>query len=731
MAVQTGAFAERYEFLEALGAGGMSTIYKARQRALNRIVAIKMMHEHLLNELTMRRFQTEGKAASSLDHPNIVKVHDFGLTDAGQPYMVMDLVEGKALDRVIDELGELPLTQGLIVFIDIANALTHAHEKGILHRDLKPGNVMITATLERPLVAKIVDFGIAKVLDDDEDSPIQRLTQTGELFGSALYMSPEQCLGRKVDRRSDIYSFGCLMFECLTGNPPFQGDRLVDTLTKQMTVKAPLLSEARPDKKYPAKLEDIVDKCLAKNPDSRFRTFEEVRNQLAAIQAEVDEGLLREKSAIQHFVRLATRWKLAAIAFVAGLLILGLMANALVSLRSQQVEGRKKYALSKAHLLPLIKRDLLTTEVLSELLPENAGLTQIDLSESKVSNEGMLYVDLQTDLKELDLTDTSIKNDGLFKLKDLKNLESLALSGTGITNDGLAVLQHFPKLKSLTLANVKINTAGIKYLSPLSQLEELDLSYTNIDGKCLEPLSKLPISVLHLHNTNLKGEDLKALKNFSKLTKLDLASTDIDDAGLDNLIHLPLQKLHIENEGHISDDAAKYLVQMKDLLDLNISDTKFTDKGISEIANGLPNLQVLSANGLTIHWNNMDALGNLQHLKKLSLNEDSSFDLDTHGIETMGKIPTLIDIDLSTDLKHRESTKLNDYSMRVLSEKMPQLVSLSLNNQAKIIPTGLNYIQNLKQLRYLALRHTKLEDNDLKRLQSVMRQCEIKARDAH
>ncbi|HEY9755603.1 MAG TPA: protein kinase [Oculatellaceae cyanobacterium] len=729
MAGQTGAFAERYEFLEALGAGGMSTIYKARQRALNRMVAIKMMHEHLMNELTMRRFQAEGKAASSLNHPNIVKVHDFGLTDTGQPYMVMDLVEGKALDRVIDELGGLPLTQCLIVFIDIADALAHAHENGILHRDLKPGNVMITTTLERPLVAKIVDFGIAKMLDDKEDSPIQRLTQTGELFGSALYMSPEQCLGRKVDRRSDIYSFGCLMFECLTGNPPFQGDRLVDTLSKQMTTKAPLLSEARPDKKYPAKLEDLVDKCLAKNPDARFRTFEEVRSQLAAVQADVDEGLLREKSAIQHFVRSATRWKLAAIGFVVGLLILGLMANTLMAWRSQQVEGRKKYALSKAHLLPLIKHDLLTTEVLSELLPENAGLTQIDLSESKVSNEGMLYVDMQTDLRDLNLTDTPIKNDGLLKLKDLKNLESLAVSGTGITNDGLTVLQHFPKLKSLALANVKVNPAGIKYLCPLTQLQELDLSYTEIDGQCLEQLSTLPISVLHLHNTNLKGEDLKALKNFSKLTKLDLASTDIDDAGLKNLIDLPLQKLCIENEGNISDDAAKYLVQMKNLLDLNISDTKFTDKGISEIANALTNLQVLSANGLTLHWNNMEALSKLQRLKKLSLNEDSSFDLDTHGIETIGKIPTLIDIDLSTDMKHRESSKLNDYSMRVLSEKMPQLVSLSLNNQSKIIPTGLNYIQNMKQLRYLALRHTKLEDADLKRLQGVMRQCEIKARD--
>jgi serine/threonine protein kinase len=721
----TGMFAERYEFLEALGAGGMSTIYKARQRALNRIVAIKMMHEHLMNEQSLRRFQAEGKAASSLDHPNIVKVHDFGLTDAGQPYMVMDLVEGKALDQVIDELGELPLTQCLIISIDIADALVHAHEKGILHRDLKPSNIMITTTLERPLVAKLVDFGIAKLLDDDADSPMQRLTQTGELFGSPLYMSPEQCFGRKVDRRSDIYSFGCLMFECLTGNPPFRGDRLVDTLTKQMTMKAPLLSQARPDKKYPSKLEDLVDKCLAKNPDARYKNFDEVKAQLLAIQAEVDEGLLREKSALQHFVISATRWKLAAIGFVLGLLVLSLVANVMMTQRAVQMEQHKQQSISKAHLLQLIQPDKLTTEIVSELIPENAGLTKIDLANSKVTDDSMLYVNLQTDLKELDLTNTRVSNSGLQKLTNLKQLEKLAISGTAITNVGFANLKRFPNLKYLYASRTAISPEAVKDLLACPKLQEVDLSYTRVDGKSLEQLSELPLYVLTVHHTGLTGSDLAYLKRYPRLNFLDLNWTKVDDAGLENLTALAyLETLFIQNKD-ISDKATSSLVKIRSLKKLDIGWTKFTDKGICALAQGLPELKYLYAAGLHINWNNMSGLSQFKQLDALGVGWNSSEGLDSKGLETICRLKTVTDLDLSSTEEKEDASKIDDKSMQLLSEKMPQLIRLSLNHQGKVIPTGLNYITKMKKLRYLSLRDVDLKEEHLNEIHKWLRQCDV------
>ena len=298
---------------------------------------------------------------------NIVKVHDFGLTHTGQPYMVMDLVEGKSLSQVLDELGELPTAQCLIIFIDICDALVHAHEKGVLHRDLKTSNIMLTTTSERAMLAKLVDFGIAKILDEDADSPVQKLTQTGELFGSPLYMSPEQCYGKKVDRRSDIYSFGCLMFECLTGRVPFRGDTVVETISKQMTATPPLLSEVRPDKTFPRRLVDVVDKCLAKNPEGRYRTINDVRTELVSIQ---------------H-------------------------------------AERKNLAKEKAKFIAWMKPEEITSERLCECLSDNSGLVKLNLGGARVTDQALDCVGRQAELRELDLHDTAIGDKGVEALKRL------------------------------------------------------------------------------------------------------------------------------------------------------------------------------------------------------------------------------------------------------------------------------------------------------------------------
>ena len=232
--------AGRYEIIEEVGKGGMGVVYKARQPALQKLYAIKMLHSLHATE-TILRFELEAKAISKLDHVNLITSHDFGVTVDGRPYMVMDFIEGTSLAQLIESEVRLPLALTLDVAVQIARAMAYAHAQGVLHRDLKPSNIMLVRQPDGSMLVKIIDFGIAKMLVSDEDGSSSNLTQTGDVFGSPFYMSPEQAMGRGIDERSDIYSLGCLIYEMLTGVLPFRGASAFETLYKHMHDDVPTL----------------------------------------------------------------------------------------------------------------------------------------------------------------------------------------------------------------------------------------------------------------------------------------------------------------------------------------------------------------------------------------------------------------------------------------------------------------------------------------------------------
>lgn len=274
--------ADRYKILSVLGRGGMSIVYKARHQLMDRVVALKMLHAQLVSDpQSLNRFQLEAKAVSALNHPNIIMVYDFGITEKGLPYLVMDFLQGMSIADIIQEEGQLDVVRGVNIFIQACEGLAHAHYKNVVHRDLKPSNIMLVTGEEGESVVKIVDFGIAKLLSPDGQS-IQRLTQTGEVVGSPLYMSPEQLMGHKLDARSDIYSMGCVIYESLTGKPPFLGDNVIDTMRKHLDEAPMPLKTARADLAIPEHLEHVVLKALAKEPIDRYQTMKELRDDLLA-----------------------------------------------------------------------------------------------------------------------------------------------------------------------------------------------------------------------------------------------------------------------------------------------------------------------------------------------------------------------------------------------------------------------------------------------------------------
>jgi serine/threonine protein kinase len=268
----------RYRIEEMIGSGGMSTVYRAKHLQLDRDVALKMLRpDATAGSRLLERFIQEARAESSLKHPNVLNAHALGINEEHQLYLVTDYLHGQSLSAVLRK-GPLPQDTARKIFLQICDGLAHAHAKGVIHRDLKPSNVMILNGIDDPLV-KIVDFGIAK-LTNSEKSAQQQLTQSGMILGSPAYMSPEQCLGMPLDARADIYSFGCLMFETLTGRLPFTGDTEYGVLQQHITANPPAFGDIDPETTVSPDIEAIVRKCLSKECESRYTSCSELKDAL-------------------------------------------------------------------------------------------------------------------------------------------------------------------------------------------------------------------------------------------------------------------------------------------------------------------------------------------------------------------------------------------------------------------------------------------------------------------
>lgn len=273
---------ERYDVLGTIGQGGMGSVYKVFDRETEKILAIKVLHANLIEDQTaLRRFEQEAEAASQLEHSNMVAVFAYGKTNAGAPYLVMDYIDGESLSNVVKANGALQPARALHLFQQICEALVHAHEKGVIHRDVKPANVIVSK-LNDVETARIVDFGIAKILPVS-NRETHNLTETRQVFGSPHYMSPEHCLGFRMDERSDIYSFGCLMYEVLTGDPPFPESDAIQVVIKHINDEVKPFPRGFESDPVCKKLEGVVLKCLEKDQDDRYQSVGELLKDLELI----------------------------------------------------------------------------------------------------------------------------------------------------------------------------------------------------------------------------------------------------------------------------------------------------------------------------------------------------------------------------------------------------------------------------------------------------------------
>jgi hypothetical protein len=282
--------AERYHILKKLGEGGMGTVYLAEHVKMGRKAALKVMNPGMNTDAdAIARFNREAANASRLNHPNVCAIYDFGETSDGLIYLAMEFIEGESLTSLIEKNGYLAAPRAASIIHQAADALAVAHDYGIVHRDLKPDNIMIAKDRDGADVVKVVDFGIAKASSSDA----QKVTKTGLVVGTPEYMSPEQLAGDKLDGRSDIYSLGLVAFNCLTGLLPFPSETAQEAMIMRLTDLPKTLAEMKPDVEWPAELQAVMDRVLARDADERYQKSDEfgrdiskaVENMPAAVAA--------------------------------------------------------------------------------------------------------------------------------------------------------------------------------------------------------------------------------------------------------------------------------------------------------------------------------------------------------------------------------------------------------------------------------------------------------------
>jgi serine/threonine-protein kinase len=277
----------RYRIVSMLGAGGVGAVYRAEQLAGGPMVALKLLHEEYGADADPReRFQREARALSGLVHPNIVGVVGYGMTTLAEggavPYLVMELLDGMPLDSFLEKHEPEPAL-ALQLVRQVVAGLAYAHAQGVIHRDMKTENVFVARLADGSYCAKILDFGLAKFVDDQRWGPAQKLTMTGAVLGTPAYMSPEQGTGGRADQRSDVYSTGIVLFEALTGTWPFLGEDRIAMLKMHLLSPVPKLADTKDGLEVRPELQAVLERAMAKLPDQRFANAGEMAAALDAV----------------------------------------------------------------------------------------------------------------------------------------------------------------------------------------------------------------------------------------------------------------------------------------------------------------------------------------------------------------------------------------------------------------------------------------------------------------
>ena len=680
-------FNNRYLLLSKLGAGGMGTVYRAEDKKLGKDIALKVVSQDISNEYIVR-FQNEAKTIAKLNHPNIVDVFDFGFfeSDESQLFIAMEFVNGESLAQIIEKNERLSYLDLVPIVVQILDGLSNAHNNDVLHRDIKPSNIMVNRNEKDDVTVKLVDFGLAKIAEDD-----QKLTQTGATIGSPYYISPEQVEGKAPDVRSDIYSLGCLMYKALTGRVPFAGKDAMETMSKHLN-EAPLtFSEMVPGLVCPSELEKLVRHCLEKNPDQRISTVGQVKIEFKAIIDRLSQYGIPDSKNIKEqqknytgfFVVLTILAAVGVLLFVYKLFVRiedeYKQKNEKIGESGEQIAKRQeknkrffkadvpieetvhkfdRIENGKENLQDdideaisgtdqngdtnrIVKFDLNDDVLRSadspvplrtyKMLPKASRLYKVFLKGSNVDDRAIDYISQCKRLLVLDISaNEGISLEAFAKLKQIKTLQVLDVSAIGLDDRYLELISRFPSVTQLDIStNSGITNNGIRKLSRLASLEGMIVGNVGLpDIKDNTSVAELIEFVNAKKSINMLGLkiDFRKVKGWQKIAQLK-----------------PMKRISLTLAKGVNKDVLDHVLKIPNLAELALSESDVDCKDIL-LLNEHPNIKVLSLEKCYLTLDDLSILMKLKYIERLNISKNSH-GLPKEAIKNMRFIPTLKELD--------------------------------------------------------------------------------------
>lgn len=639
-----------YRVDQIVASGGMGTVYKVFHQTLGRTLALKTLKTSRISRESWTAFVTEAKVLSRLEHPNLVKVYDLGLIDNRLPYFVMDFIDGEPLSSKIKREGALPVALVLAIFEQVADGLSYGEEIKLLHRDIKPGNIMLQKTADpTQFIVKIVDFGLATEATGAGGEINQKIC------GSPPYMSPEQSLYQNLDSRSDMYSLGCSLFETLTGAPPFIGENALVTLSKHQTEKPPTLKEASLGTEFAPVLERMVAKMLAKDPAHRIQTFAELKqiikkmrqleqkDQLANEDLTVKKDSAKPVKSNKPETTEKSRLPLLAILTALTIVVLGCTGAFLFLKTTNKTDVPNN----------LSAQALLNDGLIKKLQNDSDDATQIRDEQLCGENNARLFSDFYrhypfsevkevAGVRQLVLNFPRTKSAGTIALvgpdDQLKEAQpaqgSLSLPQNAkvyfAPNKTFTASQNlFRQLKpddldTLDLSkNLNVATATPSMFDQLTGLRSLNLNDTAIGDATIPDLSKLSgLKSLKIDRTDITGDGLVKLEQINKLNALELGISFQLDRLLNKIqSSTALSSLRIRGTPVAAHELA-LIAKIPELKTLSLDDTNTVEKDLL-VLKSAPALECLTLSNLLYDPSIKSVLSELPHLKVVNLSMGS------------------------------------------------------------------------------------------------------------
>lgn len=566
-------FNNRYKLLSQIGDGAHGDVYKAHDQLLDRVIAIKLLGSQNQSAKALQRFQREAQVISRLRNRHCVTVYEFGLDEKDSPYLIMEYLDGESLSALLSRENVLDPKRTVQLFMQLCDGLQHAHDNGISHRDLKPGNVIILDENGEE-VAKVIDFGIAK-LQFESDMKAHDLTRAGDFLGSPLYMSPEQTEGIEVGPETDQYSLGCMLYQCLTGNPPHYGSSTLETLMKHQSETPPSMTNSSPFE-LPPELDSIVVKLLAKNPNDRFASMADVSTALSA----VDFGKSESSKPIREEIENSSNKAI----WIVALVVVGLVATGTLLFISESDSKIDKPDETPKVSVPKTKPTQVTTEPklsesdirLSEKLRADPQIRELTI-EFGITDRGLEALKTVSNIRQLDFTKCSNISANGFKanVSHLKRMDDLILCKSSASDDWLPAVLQMKKLRSLNLSKTQITDAGLRLLTKVQSLKNLDLMDVEITNDGLDSVRQLKnLTRLNVKETPIDDAGIKKLGGLKKLEFLALRTAKIDGECFDTIANMKSLEIIICSHTNITDNSLELLLKKKNWKKVDISECR-------------------------------------------------------------------------------------------------------------------------------------------------------------